>query len=153
MVEDMAKDQGISSLKFSIRKNESVLLQDNDLVTGVSDDEVADYDNDLKTTVNEVCSDSEEAWDKDELQETISDMKSDHVVMNDNEDVEDEDKSDELGEGDDEIGEVEQSEDKKDKVVEDDTLAPRTTRSGKTYAQVVERGIGYSRESGLFLAE
>jgi len=100
---------------------------------------VTDYDNDSKSTLNEVCSDSEEEWDEDELQETIPDMKSDHLVMNNNEDLQDED----------ELGEVGQSEDKNDEVAEDVTPAPRTTRSGKIYAQVVERGIEYSRESGL----
>jgi len=71
MVENMAEDEGIRSLKFSDRKNESVLLHDNDFLTVVSNNEVTDYDNDEKTTVNEVCSDSEEEWDEDELHETI----------------------------------------------------------------------------------
>jgi len=52
-------------------------------------------------------------------------MKSDHVVMNDNEEVEE----------DDGISEVVQNDDKSDEVVEDDILAPRTTMSGKTYAR------------------
>ena len=97
-------------------------------------------------------SDSEEEWDEDELQETSSDMQSDNEIMNDNEDVEDEDKSDEFAEDEDEIGEVVQNEDKSDELVEDDTPTRRTIRSGKTYAQVVETGIEYTRESGLFLA-
>jgi len=100
MVENMTEDEGIRSLKLSNRKNESVLLHDNDSVTGVSNDQEDDEE------------DSEEEWDEDELQETISDMKSDHVVMNENEDVQDEDTSDEFVEGDDEFSEVVPSEKK-----------------------------------------
>jgi len=135
MVENIGEDEGIRSLKFSNRKNENVLLHDNDLVTGENNDEEDDEE------------DSEEMWDEDELQEKISDMKSDHVVMNENEDVQDEDKSYELVEGDDEFGEVVPS-GKNDEVADDDISAPRTTRSGKTYVQVVERGIENSIRYG-----
>lgn len=106
VVEDMAEDRGIDLLIFSSRRKENLLLLDNDLLMLVRDDEVADYDNDTKTTIDEVCSNSGEEWDEDELQQAISDMKSDHVVMNGIEDVDDQDKSDELVKGDDEIGEV-----------------------------------------------
>jgi len=102
----MAEDRGINLLTFSSSRNENVLLLDNDLLILVRDDEVTDYDNDSKTTVDEVCSNNGEEWNEDELQQTISDMKSDHVVMNGIEDVDDQDKSDELVEGDDKIGEV-----------------------------------------------
>ncbi len=106
VVEDMAEDRGIDLLIFSSRRKENLLLLDNDLLMLVRDDEVADYDNDTKITIDEVCSNSGEEWDEDELQQAISDMKSDHVVMNGIEDVDDQDKSDELVKGDDEIGEV-----------------------------------------------
>ena len=106
VVEDMAEDRGIDLLIFSSRRKENLLLLDNDLLMLVRDDEVADYDNDTKTTIDEVCSNNGEEWNEDELQQTISDMKSDHVVMNGIEDVDDQDKSDELVEGDDKIGEV-----------------------------------------------
>jgi len=35
VAEDMAENQGISSLKFSTRRKESILLQDSDMLTGV----------------------------------------------------------------------------------------------------------------------
>ena len=152
IVETMAEKEGIRFLKFSNRKNESALLVDNDLITGVNEEEVGDYDNNSKTTVSEVCSVSEEEWNEDELQETISDVKSDHVVMNENGGVQHEDKSSELEEDDDDLDEVAPSEEINDEVAEFVAPAPRTTRSGKSYAQVVERGMEYSRESGLFLA-
>ncbi len=158
IVETMAENEGISSLKFSNRKNENVLLLDNDLITGVSENEVGDYDNNSKSTVSKVCSDSDEEWNEDELQETISDMKCDHVVMSENED-----KNSKRQEGDDVLVEEApiENEDKKseqqegdDVLVEEAPIAPspRTTRSRKSYAQVVQRGVKYSRESGLFLA-
>jgi len=141
IVEDMAENEGIRLLKFSNRKNESVLFHDNDLVTGVSENEVEDYDIDQNTTINEVCPDSEDEWDEDEVQETISDMKSDHVVMNENDGVQDKDKTDELEESGDDLDEIVPSEKINDEVAEVVAFAPRTTRSGKSYAQVVQRGI------------
>ena len=158
IVETMAENEGISSLKFSNRKNENVLLLDNDLITGVSENEEGDYDNNSKSTISEVCSDSDEEWNEDELQETISDMKCDHVVMSENEN-----KNSEREEGDDILVDEApiENEDKNSEQQEDDEVlveeapiepSPRTTRSGRSYAQVVERGVEYSRESGLFLA-
>ena len=118
----------------------------------MSENEVEDHDIDENTTVNEVYSDSEEEWDEDELQKTISDMKSDHVVMNENDGVQDKNKTDELEESGDELDEVVPSEKINDEVAEVVAPAPRTTRSGKSYAQAVQRGIEQSRELGLFLA-
>ena len=89
-------------------------------------------------------SDSEEEWNEDELQEAISDMNENGNLH--------EDKNSELEEGDDDLDEVEPSEEINDEVAEAIAPSPRTTRSGKSYAQAVERGIEYSRESGLFLA-
>jgi len=117
----------------------------------MSENEVEDHDIDENTTVNEVYSDSEEEWDEDELQKTISDMKSDHVVMNENDGVQDKNKTDELEESGDELDEVVPSEKINDEVAEVVAPAPRTTRSGNSYAQAVQRCIEYSRESGLFL--
>ena len=108
MVEDMAENEAIRSLKFSNRKNESVHLHDNDLTTEVSG-------NDL---VSEACysevEDSEEEWDENELQETISYMKSNDAVRNDKED---ENIFVKPLEDNDEIGQVLQNEEKTDKIM------------------------------------
>ena len=93
-----------------------------------------------------MCFDSEVEWNENELEEAISDMKCDHVVMNENGSVQHEDKSSELEEGDNELDEVAPSEKIKDEVGEVIAPTPRTTRSGKSYVQVVERSIEYSRE-------
>ena len=98
----------------------------------MSENEVGDYDNNSKTTVSEVCSDSEEEWNEDELQETISDMKCDRVEIKENDSVQHVDKNSEIEEGDDELDEVAPSEEINDEVAEAIAPSPRTTRSGKS---------------------